>query len=132
MFEELGAIEWLVVLSAGALGFGLIRFFLVTITNRTGNNSVPLAPFETHPATAHEVATAGIPGRFTDAQHRPWYEVLGVEPQASAAEIQQAYDRKRQDYALDKFQPLGDAFVRLAEKSLGETESAYAQALSAR
>lgn len=63
-------------------------------------------------------------GREGSAPDTP-FEVLGVSPGASAAEIKTAYRRLVNQYHPDKLQHLGEEFRELAEKKFKAIQGAY-------
>lgn len=58
-------------------------------------------------------------------ERRPWYVVLDVREDASAADIKAAYRRKISDYHPDRMASLGDDFRVLAEERSKEINEAY-------
>lgn len=56
---------------------------------------------------------------------RPWYEVLGVSPEASRAEINAAYQALIAQYHPDKFTQHGDEIREIAQKRAKELNAAY-------
>jgi DnaJ-domain-containing protein 1 len=58
---------------------------------------------------------------------RPAHEVLGVEPDASPAEIKRAYQQKIQQYHPDRVANAAPELQELAEKRSKELNAAYAQ-----
>ena len=62
------------------------------------------------------------------ADARPWCEVLGVSPQASAEEIRRSYATKIKLYHPDLVNGMGPELVRLAEVKTKELNEAFAQA----
>ena len=53
------------------------------------------------------------------------YEVLGVNPEASKSQIQDAYKKAVKKYHPDKLSHLGEEFTRLANKKFLEIQNAY-------
>lgn len=65
------------------------------------------------------------PGREEPAGGRDPYTVLGVDRNASAAEIRQAYRRLAAQYHPDKVAHLGPELQELAERRFKEIQKAY-------
>ena len=61
-----------------------------------------------------------------------WYEVLGVSPQATRAEITAAYREQISQYHPDKVVRLGPEIRSVAERKSAEVNAAYDQALKSR
>src|SRR6266498_109167 len=55
-----------------------------------------------------------------------YYTVLDVSAQATAAEIEAAYQRQRERYSFERVATLGEEFRRVAEARSAEIERAYA------
>ena len=57
----------------------------------------------------------------------PWdpYQILGIDRNASAVEIKQAYRESARKYHPDKLEHLGDEFKELAERRFKEIQKAY-------
>ncbi len=58
---------------------------------------------------------------------RPWYEVLGVERDASAKDVMSAYRALIGKYHPDKVSGLGQEFQEIAERKAREINNAYAE-----
>lgn len=56
---------------------------------------------------------------------RPWYDVLGVSPEATRAEINAAYQALIIQYHPDKFTQHGDEIREIAKKRAKELNAAY-------
>jgi DnaJ like chaperone protein len=54
-----------------------------------------------------------------------YYEILGLEPGASAEEIKRAYRKLSMQYHPDKVAHLGEEFRRVAEEKMKELNEAY-------
>ncbi len=65
------------------------------------------------------------PGGEAPAGERDPYTILGVNRNASAAEIRQAYRRLAAQYHPDKVAHLGPEFQELAERRFKEIQEAY-------
>lgn len=61
-----------------------------------------------------------------------WFEVLGVTPTASVAEIKTAYHLRAQQYHPDRVEGLGIELREIAEQKMKELNIAYQTALQAR
>lgn len=62
----------------------------------------------------------------------PWWQVLGVQEDASQAQIKEAYHAKLRQYALTTEDGVGSALVQLAERQTRLIEVAYLEALNVR
>jgi DnaJ-domain-containing protein 1 len=58
-----------------------------------------------------------------------WYEILGVDKNASIVDVKKAYRQKMFEYHPDKVASLGKELRELAEQKTKEINSAYAEAL---
>lgn len=63
---------------------------------------------------------------FVEEEQAP-YIVLGLAPEASESQVDQAYQQMRDTHHPDKVAHLGEAFQRLATKKLADIEKAYNQ-----
>jgi len=77
--------------------------------------------------------------RWDDGENRmnltsmaEWHEVLRVEPQASAADIRDAYKRMLSQYHPDKVASLGTELRELASRKSQEITQAYRAAMTER
>ena len=144
MFEDLtdtGSIVMLGMLFA--LGFGLMRF-TVNALSRKANAQHNAHTASGEPRDAQEDAKDH---NFHHERHTrqeradearsegwslPWYEVLGITPNASVSEIRTAYKRKMSQYHPDKVAGLGPEFNKIAEQKAKEINLAYEQAMAGR
>lgn len=79
-----------------------------------------------HSAGGRQPPPAGeAPAGEAPAGGRDPYTVLGVDRNASAAEIRQAYRRLAAQYHPDKVAHLGPEFQELAERRFKEIQEAY-------
>lgn len=118
MPDDISATGWLVILSALALGFGLVRFLIVSAGDRTLHGGVEPGQDESR----DEVA------RVT----RPWHEVLEVLADAPMEQILAAYRSKSTLYEPDRVASLGPEFEAIAEQRRREIIAAYEAARIAR
>ena len=107
--------EWLVVLIAAAGGYWLVSFFM------KGAQARKPEP-DPEPATAPP-AEPGPP---------PWWEVLGISPEASVEEIRAAYRSQIAQYHPDKVATLGPEIREVAHRKSQQITEAYQQAVQAR
>jgi hypothetical protein len=106
MFEGISASGWLVIVCALALGFGVIRFMIVTVEDRS----------------------AGIPPPPSEPAPRAWHEVLGVPADASWEQIEAAHAQLIAPYRSTGIGQLGAEFSQLAESKVREIDAALEQA----
>jgi DnaJ-domain-containing protein 1 len=106
MFEGISASGWLVIVCALALGFGVIRFMIVTARDR--GTELPPQPGE--------------------PEDRAWYEVLGVPADAGWEQIEAAHAQRIAPYRSAGLSALGAEFSRLAESKAAEIDAALEQA----
>jgi DnaJ-class molecular chaperone len=62
----------------------------------------------------------------------PWYDVLGVAPDATHDQIVSAYRARMSEYHPDKVASLGSDIRALAEQKAKEINAAYAEATAGR
>jgi len=62
----------------------------------------------------------------------PWYDVLGVSPDATQEQIVSAYRARMSEYHPDKVANLGPDIRALAEQKAKEINAAYAEATAGR
>ena len=62
----------------------------------------------------------------------PWYEVLGVAPDASLEQIRKAYDEKSAQYHPDRIAGMGPELRETALRITRRINDAYEQAIRAR
>lgn len=108
MFEDLTKMDWFILGVALALGYGMVRFLLVSMQDRSTGIPQP------------EGHSANLPA---------WHEVLGVQPDATFEEIKAAYAHKLAQYQIEAVSDLGPEFITLAGKKKDETQRAYEQAV---
>lgn len=109
MFDGIGPFDWLVIGSALALGFGMVKFMLVVGEQKRREREAE---------------------RSSPAPGRAWFDVLGVPPDAPWEEIASAYEARLAQYRPEKVAGLGQEFERLAERATGEIHGAYGEALA--
>lgn len=110
MFEGISPTGWLVIGCCMALGFGVVRFMIVTSRERAGDDPTP----ETQRADALEA--------------RAWHHVLEVAEDASLETIQDAWRRQMARYHPDRVAGLGPEFAVIAEQRAREINLAYEMA----
>jgi DnaJ-domain-containing protein 1 len=113
MFENIEDTELLAIFGALILGFTVVRLAISNIkeskeTESSSDDGVDLKE---------------------EVSHRPWYEVLDVDSNASLADIKLAYKRKISQYHPDKVAALGPELTQLAEAKTREINSAYDKAI---
>ncbi len=70
-----------------------------------------------------------LPGTFDPGLlDEPWYDVLGVKPNSSPAEIKDAFRREMMAYHSDRVATLGRKLQELAEWESKRINRAYEQA----
>lgn len=137
MFSDISAGGWLVVLSALALGFGLVRFLVVSMSDsieksppRQENKSASPSGFGNTEESASKTSNA----RNTESDPHPktWYDILEVKANASPDQIRTAYRKKMALYHPDKVASLGPEFSVMAERMTKEINEAYERGTAAR
>ena len=140
MLNDISSGGWLVILSLMALGFGLVRFLVVSMRDKL-HNSAPK-----HERAAEDQAGFGTRSEKSDTNaessrrensdsNRPpqnWYEVLGVTANASLDQIRTAYRKRMALYHPDKVSALGPEFSVVAERMTKEINAAYERGIAAR
>lgn len=125
MFEELSGKDWLFVLGALVLGFGVVKFMLSKSAvgfGRTGTT-------DSRQPTVNGVDSASDDSSSQQAQ-RSWWEILDIDAAASVEEIRAAFQRKMSQYHPDKMMALGEDFVASSTKKTQEINQAYKLALT--
>lgn len=140
MLSDISATGWLVILSAMALGFGLMHFLIVAMKDKFENAaSTPQETFggrtegEGRDERSGQNADSSSEKRSESAgPSKDWYEVLGVPANASPDQIRTAYRRKMALYHPDKVSALGPEFSVIAERMTKEINAAYENGIGAR
>lgn len=138
MFSDISAGGWLVVLSALALGFGLVRFLVVSKSDSMEKS----IPKQENPSASpsgfgingEESASNAGNYRKTESEPHPkaWYDILEVKSNASPDQIRTAYRRKMALYHPDKVASLAPEFSIIAERMTKEINEAYERGTTAR
>ena len=142
MLSDISAGGWLVIFLFMALGFGLVRFFVVSMRERFENStSTPYRGSNSETGSgsrdeklksyASEDETYGDNSELTRTP-RDWYEVLGIAANASNDQIRAAYRKKIALYHPDKVSSLGPEFSVVAERKTKEINAAYERCIAAR
>ena len=140
MFSDISAGGWLVVLSALALGFGLVRFLVVSMrdsieksTPKQENSSARPSGFGTnYGERASHAGNSRKTGTESDPLPKAWHDILGVKSNASLDQIRTAYRKKMALYHPDKVASLGAEFSVIAERMTKEINEAYERGIAAR
>ena len=87
MFEGLSGLDWVFIVAALALGFGVVKFAL---SEKPGQKAA--APSAVSDATVPQEP----PGKAAEANTRPptWFELLDIPQTASTEDIEHAFERK--------------------------------------
>ncbi len=111
MFDGLSGMDWLFIVAALALGFGVVKFMLVAKPGqKAAVPSVPLdggsAPMHQAPQEAHGVKNTQPGGTASGSPDgevaRPaWFELLDIPRTASAEAIEQAYAQRWFEFGAD-------------------------------
>ena len=109
--------EALVVLSGLGIGYWFVSMFL-----RPARSDMADADRE-----AARERPEGLGGAPRD-DDRPWHEVLGVLPDATDAEIVEAYRARVAQYHPDRVAQMGPEIRALAERKTAQINRAYGEA----
>jgi hypothetical protein len=122
------AVELMVIAVGAPAGYWLVSFLA------GGKNTSGQPPAETDDARQQQEASqsAGQTGEPAIQAMAEWHEVLGVDPQASATDIRDAYKRMLTQYHPDKVASLGSELHELANRKSQEITQAYRAAMTAR
>lgn len=115
MLEGISGAGWLVIVCSLFLGFGLVRFVLVSRRDE-------------HSGCA---SIQPVPGENLDAQPH-WTEVLGLDADASVEEIQINYRRVLTQNHPERVAELGPELRALAQEMTQRVERAYRDAMTNR
>jgi DnaJ-domain-containing protein 1 len=80
----------------------------------------------------HSTSAASEQDLVNSTAPQTWYDVLQVEPHASAAEIRRSYRTLMGQYHPDKVATLGDELKRVSERKTKEINIAYEDAMRER
>jgi hypothetical protein len=104
MFDGVTGMDWLFLVAALALGFGVVKFMMVAhavpkaAVPAVTIGSVPVQAPKAHGVEcAHAFDGAGVNGATSEesAESRPaWFELLGVPQRASEHEIEHAFQKQ--------------------------------------
>lgn len=129
---------WLVVLSALALGFGLVQFLVVSMRDRIEKSTPKQEKASESPSefgkSAEEGSSSAGNARETESGQRSnyWYDILEVKSNASPDQIRAAYRKKMTLYHPDKVASLGPEFSVIAERMTKSINEAYERGIAAR
>lgn len=129
---------WLVVLSALALGFGLVRFLVVSMRDRIEKSTpeqenTSESSSEFGRSAEEDLSSAGnARNKESDQRSNDWYEILEVKSNASLDQIRAAYRKKIALYHPDKVASLGPEFSVIAERMTKSINEAYEKGIAAR
>ena len=138
MFNDISPGGWLVVLSALVLGFGLVRFFVVSMSDSIEKSTPKQEKSSASPSgfgkSAEESAANAGNARKKESDPYPkaWYDILEVKLNASPDQIRTAYRKKMALYHPDKVASLGPEFSVIAERMTKEINEAYERGTAAR
>ena len=131
MFSDISPGGWLVVLSSLALGFGLVRFLVVTTRDSIEKSTPKQENSSESPSGFGKSADEGVSSAGdarkteSDPESNAWYDILEVNSNASPDQIRTAYRKKMALYHPDKVTTLGLEFSVLAERRTKEITEAY-------
>ena len=122
------AVELMVIAVGAPAGYWLVSFLA------GGKKTSGQPPAEMGDARQQQEASqsAGETGEPAIQAMAEWHEVLRVEPQASAADIRDAYKRMLSQYHPDKVASLGTELRELASRKSQEITQAYRAAMTER
>lgn len=130
----MAGLDLLVIVVFFLIGYGLISYFWPTrprATNGSGKgNSSGAKNADSFGADNYE--NRRNQPESSDERESTWYDVLGVNPQASAEEIHRAYRVKIGKYHPDKVAQMGPELQILAGEMTQKINVAYEQALKLR
>jgi hypothetical protein len=122
------AVELMVIAVGAPAGYWLVSFLA------GGKKTSGQPPTDTGGARQQQGASqsAGQTGEPAIQATAEWHQVLGVDPQASAADIRDAYKRMLTQYHPDKVASLGTELRELANRKSQEITQAYRAAITER
>lgn len=138
MFSDISPSGWLVVLSALVLGFGLVRFLVVSTSDSSEKSTPEQDEVSASPSgfgkSAEEGAANAGNARKNESDPYPnaWYDILEVKLNASSDQIRTAYRKKIALYHPDKVASLGPEFSVIAERMTKQINEAYERGIAAR
>jgi len=134
VFEDLSATDLLFILAALALGFGVVRFMIVTSfagekaapTPQRAKVSAEPGPASNKDEVSESQGVQNMPERPTVGSPTAlWHEILGVQAWASPEQIRDAYEEKLAQYDPRRVDGLGPDLVAIARQRSNEIELAY-------
>ncbi|MDF3822804.1 hypothetical protein P3G55_23100 [Leptospira sp. 96542] len=128
MLDDLTQQDWIVIISALALGYGAVRYMLTSVQDR----STSLPNVKNHKRDAFFDDSHKENHLSTPYSWPAWHDVLGVSPNANLEEIKIAYTFKISQYRTETVSNLGPEFAALATQKMEEIRAAYEQAVQVR
>jgi DnaJ-domain-containing protein 1 len=110
---------FVVIMGCGVAGFWLVSFVIDAFRSRTQAAHEP----------PNDFVNEGSRSGHEPPREPMWFEVLGVQPTASVAEIKEAYRERARQYHPDRVQGLGQEFQEIAERRMKQLNLAYQWAL---
>jgi DnaJ-class molecular chaperone len=114
--------QFLVIIACAVAGFMLVSF----VVEARGPKQKATGQTETNNSSDRARSDSTAQERLL------WFEVLGVVPTASVAEIKTAYRLRAQQYHPDRVEGLGLELRQIAEQKMKELNIAYQSGLQAR
>ncbi|WP_454616496.1 J domain-containing protein [Bradyrhizobium cenepequi] len=123
---DLGWIEFSVIIGCGLIGFLVVNAFLEY--RRVNNETARQERAETGSKRTEEDLGSEDRPTAGPASERSWWEILGVNKEATQDDIKTAFRREIARYHPDRVEGLGGELRELAEKKAKEINWAYAVA----
>jgi len=123
---DLGWIEFSVILGCGLIGFFIVSGFLEY--RRANGESAHEERAEAGAQRSDENCGPEDEPVVRPASERSWWEILGVNKEASPSDIKAAFRKEIARYHPDRVEGLGKELRELAEQKAKEINRAYAVA----